>query len=203
MGVAGHRTLGRCRPRPVSAAGPRPGNRFRLELFIGHRAPRPATPSGSAFGRVRLPHKGGGDESAPIPAGTGPPYVPGAIDIVGNVLRHPRQRRASSSATSRIIVASSSGLSAARARRLDPAVPGGQTPPLADKEHAMAAVVVVDNYDSFTWNLVHLIGPLVEAHPGRAQRRDDGRRSFLPRRRTRSCSRPAPAPRTRPASASR
>jgi anthranilate synthase component 2 len=27
----------------------------------------------------------------------------------------------------------------------------------------MAAVVVVDNYDSFTWNLVHLIGPLVEA----------------------------------------
>src|SRR3712207_5504615 len=26
----------------------------------------------------------------------------------------------------------------------------------------MAAVVVVDNYDSFTWNLVHLIGPLVE-----------------------------------------
>jgi anthranilate synthase component 2 len=25
----------------------------------------------------------------------------------------------------------------------------------------MAAVVVVDNYDSFTWNLVHLIGPLV------------------------------------------
>ena len=27
----------------------------------------------------------------------------------------------------------------------------------------MAAVVVVDNYDLFTWNLVHLIGPLVEA----------------------------------------
>jgi anthranilate synthase component 2 len=26
----------------------------------------------------------------------------------------------------------------------------------------MAAVVVVDNYDSFTWNLVHLIGPLVD-----------------------------------------
>jgi anthranilate synthase component 2 len=26
----------------------------------------------------------------------------------------------------------------------------------------MAEVVVVDNYDSFTWNLVHLIGPLVE-----------------------------------------
>jgi len=27
----------------------------------------------------------------------------------------------------------------------------------------MAAVVVVDNYDSFTWNLVHLMGPLVGA----------------------------------------
>ena len=26
----------------------------------------------------------------------------------------------------------------------------------------MAEVVVVDNYDSFTWNLVHLIGPLVD-----------------------------------------
>jgi anthranilate synthase component II len=26
----------------------------------------------------------------------------------------------------------------------------------------MTAVVVVDNYDSFTWNLVHLIGPLVD-----------------------------------------
>src|SRR5829696_2879063 len=26
----------------------------------------------------------------------------------------------------------------------------------------MAEVVVIDNYDSFTWNLVHLIGPLVE-----------------------------------------
>jgi anthranilate synthase component 2 len=26
----------------------------------------------------------------------------------------------------------------------------------------MAELVVVDNYDSFTWNLVHLIGPLVE-----------------------------------------
>ena len=28
VGVAGHRALGRCRPRPVSAAGPRPGVRF-------------------------------------------------------------------------------------------------------------------------------------------------------------------------------
>jgi anthranilate synthase component II len=27
----------------------------------------------------------------------------------------------------------------------------------------MAQVVVIDNYDSFTWNLVHLIGPLVDA----------------------------------------
>ena len=27
----------------------------------------------------------------------------------------------------------------------------------------MASVVVVDNYDSFTWNLVHLIGPLVRS----------------------------------------
>ena len=27
----------------------------------------------------------------------------------------------------------------------------------------MSRVVVIDNYDSFTWNLVHLIGPLVDA----------------------------------------
>jgi anthranilate synthase component II len=27
----------------------------------------------------------------------------------------------------------------------------------------MTRVLVIDNYDSFTWNLVHLIGPLVEA----------------------------------------
>jgi len=27
----------------------------------------------------------------------------------------------------------------------------------------MTRVVVIDNYDSFTWNLVHLIGPLVDA----------------------------------------
>jgi anthranilate synthase component 2 len=27
----------------------------------------------------------------------------------------------------------------------------------------MARVLVIDNYDSFTWNLVHLIGPLVSA----------------------------------------
>jgi anthranilate synthase component II len=26
----------------------------------------------------------------------------------------------------------------------------------------MSRVVVIDNYDSFTWNLVHLVGPLVE-----------------------------------------
>src|SRR4051812_26303474 len=26
----------------------------------------------------------------------------------------------------------------------------------------MSRIVVIDNYDSFTWNLVHLIGPLVE-----------------------------------------
>ena len=25
----------------------------------------------------------------------------------------------------------------------------------------MTRVLVIDNYDSFTWNLVHLIGPLV------------------------------------------
>ena len=30
----------------------------------------------------------------------------------------------------------------------------------------MAAVVVVDNYDLFTWNLVHLIGPLGAARSG-------------------------------------
>ena len=27
----------------------------------------------------------------------------------------------------------------------------------------MSRIVVIDNYDSFTWNLVHLIGPLVDA----------------------------------------
>jgi anthranilate synthase component II len=27
----------------------------------------------------------------------------------------------------------------------------------------MSGIVVIDNYDSFTWNLVHLIGPLVDA----------------------------------------
>jgi anthranilate synthase component 2 len=35
----------------------------------------------------------------------------------------------------------------------------------------MAEVVVVDNYDSFTWNLVHLIGPLV--HRIRVVRNDE------------------------------
>jgi anthranilate synthase component II len=28
--------------------------------------------------------------------------------------------------------------------------------------HAMTRVLVIDNYDSFTWNLVHLVAPLVE-----------------------------------------
>jgi anthranilate synthase component 2 len=62
-------------------------------------------------------------------------------------------------------------------------------------------IVVVDNYDSFTWNLVHLIGPLVagiEVVRNDAASVDD----LWPRAPTPSFSRPAPAPRTKPASVS-
>ena len=45
--------------------------------------------------------------------------------------------------------------------------------PRQTSRRAMTRVLVIDNYDSFTWNLVHLIGPLVERGRGRAQRRDD------------------------------
>ena len=33
---------------------------------------------------------------------------------------------------------------------------------------SMPRILVVDNYDSFTWNLVHLIGPLVQSIEERA-----------------------------------
>ena len=67
----------------------------------------------------------------------------------------------------------------------------------------MTRVLVIDNYDSFTWNLVHLIGPL-GGERRRCVRNDamTRRRRRCATRRTRSCCRPAPARRTRPASAS-
>ena len=64
-------------------------------------------------------------------------------------------------------------------------------------------ILVIDNYDSFTYNLVHFLG---ELGAKLAVRRNDkitrrrGRRAWTRRR---SSSRPAPARRTRPASASR
>ena len=66
----------------------------------------------------------------------------------------------------------------------------------------MTRVLVIDNYDSFTWNLVHLIGPLGGSV---AVVRNDAitvDQVAAPTRRTRSCFRRGPARRTRPGSAS-
>ena len=56
----------------------------------------------------------------------------------------------------------------------------------------MSNVLVIDNYDSFTWNLVHLIGPLCGAID--VVRNDAHHRSprSARRRPTRSCCRPGP-----------
>ena len=66
----------------------------------------------------------------------------------------------------------------------------------------MTRVLVIDNYDSFTWNLVHLLGPLVDDVEVVRNDAIDHRRGAGRSRRTRSCCRPGPARPTRPASAS-
>ena len=63
-------------------------------------------------------------------------------------------------------------------------------------------IVLIDNYDSFTFNLVHYLGGLgadVVVHRNDKITADDGDRAASRRR---SCCRPGPARRTRPASAS-
>jgi anthranilate synthase component 2 len=65
----------------------------------------------------------------------------------------------------------------------------------------MSRVLVIDNYDSFTWNLVHLIGPLVGSVD--VVRNDEvTAEPPSPRGGRAWCSRPAPARRRRPGSAS-
>ena len=66
----------------------------------------------------------------------------------------------------------------------------------------MQRVTLIDNYDSFTFNLVHYLGELGADVCGVAQRRDQRRRDARGRRPTPSSSRPAPARRTRRASVS-
>ena len=56
----------------------------------------------------------------------------------------------------------------------------------------MTRVLVIDNYDSFTWNLVHLLGPLARDR-SRSCATTRSPASRLAGRRTPSCSRPAPA----------
>ncbi len=63
-------------------------------------------------------------------------------------------------------------------------------------------ILLIDNYDSFTFNLVHFLGDL---GAGCEVWRNDAltvAAGHGPCSRRRSCSRPAPARRTRPASAS-
>ena len=66
----------------------------------------------------------------------------------------------------------------------------------------MTSVTLIDNYDFFTFNLVHYLGALgaevkVLRNDQARVEDDHWRRAGLP-----SCCRPAPAPRTRRASAS-
>ena len=63
-------------------------------------------------------------------------------------------------------------------------------------------VTLIDNYDSFTFNLVHYPRRTRRRRAGVAQRRAHRRRDARRRRPTPSCCRPVPARRTRPASAS-
>ena len=63
-------------------------------------------------------------------------------------------------------------------------------------------IVLIDNYDSFTFNLVHYLGGLgadVVVHRNDKVTVGRGDRARSP---TRSCCRPAPARRTKPAFAS-
>ena len=53
-------------------------------------------------------------------------------------------------------------------------------------------LLMIDNYDSFTWNLVHLFEELGAERGGRSQRRDHGRGGRGASSRTGSSSRPAP-----------
>ena len=63
-------------------------------------------------------------------------------------------------------------------------------------------IVLIDNYDSFTFNLFHYLGRVGGGRCRASQRQDFRRRRDGARSRTRSCCHPAHARRTRPAFAS-
>ena len=59
-------------------------------------------------------------------------------------------------------------------------------------------IILIDNYDSFTYNLFHYLGELGAETAVAPQRRDRRRPGAMALARRRSSSRPVPAPRTRP-----